>query len=121
MDLANGPEANMNAEQHKLLTQYKELIREQDSQIKQIKEELIILNEKHNKTLTEMSELQSNCQQLKDQNALLKASKSNLNSSLIMSSEESSSQDDLKKQNEQLWAKIGFLEKELSKCVSKIY
>ncbi|CAG2105552.1 unnamed protein product [Medioppia subpectinata] len=75
-DLVNGPESNMTADEHRLLNQYKEVIREQDQQLTIIRREFCVLKEEHSRILMQMQEQSSHIQQLKDHNALLKAQKS---------------------------------------------
>ncbi|CAG2164249.1 unnamed protein product [Oppiella nova] len=75
-DLVNGPESNMTADEHRLLNQYKEVIREQDQQLTVIRREFCVLKEEHSRVLMQMQEQSAHIQQLKDQNALLKAQKS---------------------------------------------
>ncbi|XP_077504759.1 general vesicular transport factor p115 isoform X1 [Amblyomma americanum] len=72
-DLQNGPESNMTAEQHSLLLQYKGVIRDQDERIKSMTSELETLRREHQESTCELKEMMETMQQLKDQNALLKA------------------------------------------------
>ncbi|KAH8034333.1 hypothetical protein HPB51_023337 [Rhipicephalus microplus] len=72
-DLQNGPESNMTAQQHSLLLQYKTVIRDQDERIKSMTSELETLRRDHQESTRELKEMVETVQQLKDQNALLKA------------------------------------------------
>uniref|UniRef100_A0A131Z4U9 Er golgi vesicle tethering protein n=1 Tax=Rhipicephalus appendiculatus TaxID=34631 RepID=A0A131Z4U9_RHIAP len=72
-DLQNGPESNMTAQQHSLLLQYKTVIRDQDERIKSMTSELETLRRDHQESTRELREMVDTVQQLKDQNALLKA------------------------------------------------
>ncbi|KAH7983079.1 hypothetical protein HPB52_009116 [Rhipicephalus sanguineus] len=72
-DLQNGPESNMTAQQHSLLLQYKTVIRDQDERIKSMTSELETLRRDHQESTRELREMVETVQQLKDQNALLKA------------------------------------------------
>lgn len=72
----------MTADEHRLLNQYKEVIREQDQQLTLIRREFCALKEEHSRVLMQMQEQSAHIQQLKDQNALLKAQKSATTSSL---------------------------------------
>ncbi|XP_075547646.1 general vesicular transport factor p115 isoform X1 [Dermacentor variabilis] len=72
-DLQNGPESNMTAQQHSLLLQYKTVIRDQDERIKSMTSELETLRREHQESTRELKEMVETVQQLKDQNALLKA------------------------------------------------
>ncbi|MBL0690442.1 MAG: hypothetical protein JJV96_01760 [Alphaproteobacteria bacterium] len=56
-----------------IVAQYKELIREQDAQLNQVKAELSNLQLQHTDSNSRVDELIQQVQQLKDQNALLKA------------------------------------------------
>ncbi|RWS29226.1 general vesicular transport factor p115-like isoform X1, partial [Leptotrombidium deliense] len=119
-DLANGPESNMSAEQHRLLVQYKELIRDQDLQLTSLKQELQKMKEDYTRVSTEMKEFQDSCQQLRDQNALLKAQKSSSSLPSMLSDEFNMSNisqgDDLRRENESLNRQIKSLQLELSRC-----
>lgn len=75
-DMSNGPESNMTADEHRLLNQYKEVIREQDQQLTLIRREICSLKEEHSRVVLQFQEQSAHIQQLKDQNALLKAQKS---------------------------------------------
>ena len=80
-DLTNGPESNMTADEHRLLNQYKEVIREQDQQLTVLRREFCTLKEEHSQILLQMQEQSQHIQQLKDQNSLLRAQKTASNSS----------------------------------------
>ncbi|XP_054155368.1 general vesicular transport factor p115-like [Oppia nitens] len=81
-DLTNGPESNMTVDEHRLLNQYKEVIREQDQQLTVVRREFGALKEEHSRVLLQLQEQSSHIQQLKDQNSLLKAQKTASHSSL---------------------------------------
>ena len=119
-DLANGPETNMTVDEHRLLNQYKEVIREQDQQLTLIRREFCALKEEHSRVLLQMQEQSAHIQQLKDQNALLKAQKSATASGLTtinMESHESTQQNVLPidKNNEELKAQIQNLLQDIEK------
>lgn len=75
-DQQNGPESNLTSEDHKLLLQYKELIREQDLQLISLRKQLVSLSTENATYKTQLDEQQSIVQQLRDQIALLKVHKS---------------------------------------------
>ena len=118
-DLVNGPETNMTADEHRLLNQYKEVIREQDQQLTLIRREFCALKEEHSRVLLQMQEQSAHIQQLKDQNALLKAQKSATSSTLTinMGSDESTQHNTLaiEKNCEQLKSQIQSLLQEIEK------
>lgn len=68
--------SNMSAFEDRILEQYKGLIRDQDGRIKQLTDQYAHLQGQYNQMCAEFYELQSSVQQLRDQNALLKAQKS---------------------------------------------
>lgn len=68
----SNPESSLTDEQHKLLVQYKNLIRDQDLQITHLRKELIDLLEKYKSIQNELHEIKSNRDQLKDELALIK-------------------------------------------------
>lgn len=71
-----GPESNLTSEDHKLLVQYKELIREQDIQLVSMRKHLVSLQTENDSMKAQLVERQSVEQQLRDQIALLKVQKS---------------------------------------------
>lgn len=75
-DMPNGPESNLSSEDHKLLLQYKELIREQDVQLVSMRKHLVSLQTENEASKAQLSDQQSNIQQLRDQIALLRVQKS---------------------------------------------
>ncbi|XP_069124785.1 general vesicular transport factor p115-like isoform X2 [Argopecten irradians] len=62
-------------EHEKVVNQYKELIQEQDTQLKSVTQEVEQLRYQNSTSTAQLSELREQVQQLKDQNALLKAQK----------------------------------------------
>lgn len=76
----SNPESSLTDEQHKLLIQYKSLIRDQDLQITHLRKELIDLSEKYKSVHGELVETKSNRDQLKDELALIKQTNSLMNS-----------------------------------------
>lgn len=76
----SNPESSLTDEQHKLLIQYKSLIRDQDLQITHLRKELIDLSEKYKSVQGELVETKSNRDQLKDELALIKQTNSLMNS-----------------------------------------
>ncbi|RWS14215.1 general vesicular transport factor p115-like isoform X1 [Dinothrombium tinctorium] len=118
-DLTNGPESNMSAEQHRLLVQYKEVIRDQDQQLTSLRSELEKLRENFEKVNAELKEQSDTCQQLRDQNALLKAQKSSSSLPSMMSDEANISRiQDLKRENESLTKQVRNLQIELARYKS---
>ncbi|XP_060071350.1 general vesicular transport factor p115-like [Ylistrum balloti] len=86
VDILNTVSPNANAAEHKqkianlqehekVVNQYKELIQEQDTQLKSVTQELDLLRSQNISSTSNLSELREQVQQLKDQNALLKAQK----------------------------------------------
>lgn len=71
-----GPESNLTSEDHKLLVQYKELIREQDIQLVSMRKHLVSIQTENDTVKAQLAEQQSIVQQLRDQIALLKVQKS---------------------------------------------
>lgn len=71
--LSNGTEANMTAEQHKELQYYKDMIRDQDQELQELRRKFTDLSKENEKSLSQLTETMSTVQQLRDQNALLKA------------------------------------------------
>lgn len=124
-DPANGPEGNMSAEQHRLLTQYKDLIRVQDQELQVLRRDVHALNEYSTRLHGEYQELFSNCQQLRDQNSLLKAQKSAADETslnpLACAEEGLSPQliEDLRLQNQQLQSQLHDINEELTRVVNK--
>ena len=116
-DLSNGPESNMTADEHRLLNQYKEVIREQDQQLTLIRREFCALKEEHSRVLLQLQEQSAHVQQLKDQNALLKAQKSATNSS---STNELTSDQSSDTRSEALQLKINSLSQDIEKRDSEI-
>lgn len=74
-DLTNGPESNMTADQHSLILQYKNLIRDQDLELQKLRSDVYSYSVHYAQQHTDLQELHSTCQQLRDQNSLLKAQK----------------------------------------------
>lgn len=114
----------MTAEHHKLLLQYKEVIRNQDEDLQKIKQELHELKAQHNKLLEDFQELTSSSQQLRDQNALLKAQKSTSSLATLSNLENgeylsSNVIEELKKENEKLRKELSDLKEILSQKVGK--
>ncbi|OWF47972.1 General vesicular transport factor p115 [Mizuhopecten yessoensis] len=86
VDILNTVSPNANAAEHKqkianlqehekVVNQYKELIQEQDTQLKSVSQELELLRSQNGVSTGQLSDLREQVQQLKDQNALLKAQK----------------------------------------------
>ncbi|KAG1714454.1 General vesicular transport factor p115 [Nymphon striatum] len=71
--LLNGPDSNLSRDQHQLLTQYKDVIRQQDQQLNTLKANFSEIEADHSKCKTQIDEMTSTIQQLRDQNSLLKA------------------------------------------------
>lgn len=118
----NGPESNMTAAEHQLLIQYKEVIREQDQQLKLLRREFSCLKEEHSRLCLQLQEQSACIQQLKDQNSLLKAQKS-ASSSLtcidIQSDDNGKvSGDKLQDLNVELMQKIAKKDEEIAELVS---
>lgn len=106
-DLSNGPESNMTIDQHRLLIQYKDVIREQDQQLTGLSREYETLKEEYTKISSQFEEQAAILQQLKDQNALLKAQKSASSSLLALNDEgENATIRELKAENEFLKQQI---------------
>ena len=66
------------AQHESIVKQYKELIREQDAQLTSLKEELATANLHHSESQKKLEDLGHTVQQLKDQNALLKAQRAGI-------------------------------------------
>lgn len=75
-ELNNGLDVSLSSEDHKLLSQYKELIREQDEQLTSLRGQLVSLQNENENLKLQLQEQHSVVQQLRDQNSLLKAQKS---------------------------------------------
>ena len=75
----SNPESSLTDEQHKLLIQYKNLIRDQDLQITHLRKDLIDLSEKFKFMQNELNEAKSNRDQLKDELALIKQTNNLMN------------------------------------------
>lgn len=67
------PLETLSGEQLRLVTQYKEMIREQDIEIQNLRRDVTILREENSRYKSDLAEFTSTCQQLRDQNNLLKA------------------------------------------------
>lgn len=120
-DSTNGPESNMTAEQHRLVDQYKGLIRDQDQELTRLREEAASLRQQSRNLESEVEHLNNSIQQLKDHNSLLKAQNSmstNMSSLSMAFAEEGYSPqmvEDLKKDNTDLRQQVLQLEEELSR------
>lgn len=120
-DLTNGPESNMTAEQHRLVDQYKGVIRDQDQELTGLRDEANSLRQQNRILESEIENLNSTIQQLKDENSLLKAQNSigmNMSSLSMAYAEEGFSPqmvEDLKKDNKDLQQQVLSLEDEISR------
>jgi len=114
----------MSIEQHRLLHQYKEVIREQDQQLGIFRRELALLKEEHSRIVMSYQEQSASIQQLRDQNALLKAQKSasSLSSVNAQSEHDNASIDrsQLQDVNESLMQQIGVKDSHINELVSPI-
>lgn len=127
-DPANGPESNMTADQHRLLMQYKELIRTQDQELQTLRKDVQALHEYGLYAQQQMHELSSSCQQLRDQNSLLKIQKGTVNgipngtsAAALSSVEEGYSPqliDDLRYNNSELQRQLQEVNEQLARWVS---
>lgn len=86
-NFGNSPESNLTNEDHKLLLQYKDLIREQDQELKLLRNNLATLQNENDTLKYQLQEQQLIVQQLKDQNFLLKTQKSAYDTPYAYSSE----------------------------------
>ncbi|CAE1275452.1 General vesicular transport factor p115 [Acanthosepion pharaonis] len=100
-------------EHSNIVIQYKELIREQDTQLNEMKKELKKLQAKDTSCKEEMDEMKLQIQQLKDQNAVLKAQKGSYGSQTDSKKEEELSQ--MKQELENLQSKLKAKDDELQK------
>ncbi|XP_033738729.1 general vesicular transport factor p115-like isoform X2 [Pecten maximus] len=95
-------------EHEKVVNQYKELIQEQDTQLKSVTLELEQMRYQNTTSTGQLSEIREQVQQLKDQNALLKAQKGSQGAML-----DTKKDDDLKNLQEELERlKLNVTEKE---------
>lgn len=100
-------------EHSNIVIQYKELIREQDTQLNEMKKELKKLQAKDTSCKEEIDEMKLQIQQLKDQNAVLKAQKGSHGSQTDSKKEEELSQ--MKQELENLQSKLKAKDDELQK------
>lgn len=110
----NGPESSMTPEQQGLLQQYKDVIRDQDMQIQELRRKVVELTNELEKSKVQVDDMSSTVQQLKDQNTLFKAERA--------VSGGSSSQEllHLKGELKELRALYEMKQKELDEAVEKL-
>ncbi|XP_064603331.1 general vesicular transport factor p115-like [Liolophura sinensis] len=94
-------------EHESIVDQYKGLIKEQDEQLNTTKQELRELKDKHEKDVKELEQLRDQVQQLKDQNALIKAQKGSQGVPVLDNNKQSEDVSRLKEEVESLKAQIG--------------
>ena len=116
-DLSHGPESNMSSEQHALVDKYKVLIRDQDEEITKLREDQDVLKRQLLTAQTELNELHSTCNQLRDQQALMKVANCGYLSAPLdgYSANSSSGSDTLRNQNLLFQERIQLLETEINK------
>ncbi|XP_076327390.1 general vesicular transport factor p115 isoform X1 [Tachypleus tridentatus] len=112
-DLVNGPESNMTVQQHSLLQQYKDVIREQDQRLNELQKDFNELKSENEKSQSHMEEMTSTIQQLRDQNALLKAQRVASQSAERSGSPSSIDINNLQHEKEELQKQLENLEKNL--------
>lgn len=116
-------ESSLNADQNRLLTQYKEMIRQQDQELQMLRHQVHEYQQQLDQLRVENGSLASSVQQLKDQNALLRAQQnvvgvSNYASRSMSYAEEGFSPqlvDDLRRTNDQLQVQVHELTAEVNR------